>query len=138
MTSQLSIVDSDCRRALLSKQSIWPKDHHEKKEDEVEHLAIGGRHIIAADRLHDADANPAEQRTFDAAHATGTTITNALSTKFTPTLGNTENSGIMMQAAKPTSAEPPANVIRNILGTGMPISIAASLSWTVARIALPR
>ena len=67
-----------------------------------------------------------------------TTMTKAISTKLSPTVGNTENSGIITQAASPTSAEPPAKVIRKMRGTGMPISIAASPSCTVARIALPR
>ena len=36
------------------KKNIWP---------------IRGRHIVAAERLNNADANAAEQRAFDAAHA---------------------------------------------------------------------
>ena len=45
-----------------------------------------------------------------------TTITNAISTKLSPTVGNTENSGIIMQAARPTSAEPPAKVMQEDAG----------------------
>ena len=67
-----------------------------------------------------------------------TTITNAISTKLRPTVGNTENNGVMMQAERPTSAEPAAKVMRKMRGTGTPMSCAASPSWTVARIALPR
>ncbi len=67
-----------------------------------------------------------------------TTITNAISTKLSPTVGNTENKGIMTQAESPTRAEPAAKVMRKMRGTGTPISCAASPSCTVARIALPR
>ena len=46
-----------------------PEDHHEKKKNEEEHLAIGRCHVIAAQRLNDTDADASQQRTFDAPHA---------------------------------------------------------------------
>src|SRR4051812_34215527 len=54
-----SVVDADGRGTPLAEQAVRPEDHHQQKEDEEEHLAEGRRHIIAAERLHDPDADAA-------------------------------------------------------------------------------
>src|SRR5262245_9353282 len=65
----VSVVDADIGGALLAEQPGGTEDHHQQEQDEEEHLPVGGRDVVAAQRLHDADTEAAEQRAFDAAHA---------------------------------------------------------------------
>ena len=54
---------------LLAEEPGRPEDHDQQEQDEEEHLPVGRRDVVAAERLHDADADAAEQRALDAAHA---------------------------------------------------------------------
>ncbi len=65
-----SDVHADIGRTLLAKQSVRPEDHHQKEENKEEHLSERGRNVVAAQRLHHADADPAQEGAADAAHAT--------------------------------------------------------------------
>src|SRR5687767_5058632 len=57
-----SVVDPNGRSALLAQNAVRPKQHNQQEKDEKEHLAEGGCHVVAAERLDDADADAAEQR----------------------------------------------------------------------------
>ena len=124
---------------FAAEQTGRTENHHQQEQDEEEHLPEGRRDIVAAQRLHDADADAAEQRAFDAAHAA----------KYDDDEGDQDeiqtdrrkhreqrhhHAGGESRPA-PTRI---AKVMRNIRGTGIPISFAASPSCTVARTALPK
>src|SRR6476469_10911065 len=66
---RVSVVDAEGGFALAAEEAGRAEDHHQQEQHEEEHLSERGRDVVAAQRLHDADADSAEQRAFDAAHA---------------------------------------------------------------------
>src|SRR5207302_9980502 len=60
---------ADIRLAFAAKESRRAEDHDQQEQDKEKHLPISRSDVIAAERLHHADADPAEQRAFDAPHS---------------------------------------------------------------------